>query len=68
MTRRFFNGGLAAGTAACPTFLRARAARAGGVLLPSATFTFAAEDLPMKGHYRFEVRALECFGKKGGIA
>lgn len=65
MTRRFFNDGLAAGTAACPTFLRARA---GGVLLPSATFTFAAEDLPMKGHCRFEVRALECFGKKGGIA
>ena len=29
-------------------------------------FTFAAEDLPVKGHYRFEVRALECFGKKGG--
>ena len=35
-------------------------------LQPAVTFTFAAEDLPMKGHYRFEVRALECFGKKGG--
>lgn len=32
----------------------------------SVTFTFAAEDLLIKGHYRFEVRALECFGKKGG--
>ena len=35
-------------------------------LVKDVTFTFAAEDLPMKGHYRFEVRALECFGKKGG--
>lgn len=35
-------------------------------LLPTVTFTYAAEDLPLKGRYRFEVRALECFGKKGG--
>ena len=34
-------------------------------LVDKVGFTFAAEDLPMKGHYRFEVRALECFGKKG---
>ena len=34
-------------------------------LVDKVTFTFAAEDLPMKGHYRFEVRPLECFGRKG---
>ena len=34
-------------------------------LVPSVGFTFAAEDLPLRGRYRFEVRALECFGKKG---
>ena len=28
-------------------------------------FVFAAEDLPLKGHYRFEVRPVECFGRKG---
>ena len=35
------------------------------MLAKEATFTFAAEDLPLKGHYRFEIRPLECFGKKG---
>ena len=35
-------------------------------LAKTVTFTFAAEDLPMKGRYRFEIRPLECFGKKGG--
>ena len=35
-------------------------------LVDQVAFTFAAEDLPTKGgHYRFEVRPLECFGKKG---
>ena len=34
-------------------------------LVDTVGFTFAKEDLPIKGHYRFEVRALECFGKKG---
>ena len=34
-------------------------------LVRDVAFTFAAEDLPLKGHYRFEVRPLECFGKKG---
>ena len=34
-------------------------------LLKEVSFTFAREDLPIRGHYRFEVRALECFGKKG---
>lgn len=29
------------------------------------TYTFAAEDLPLPGRYRLEVRPLECFGKKG---
>ena len=28
-------------------------------------FAFARAELPMKGHYRFSVRPLECFGKKG---
>lgn len=36
------------------------------LLVDSVTFTFAAEDLPLKGHYRFEVRPIECFGHKGG--
>lgn len=31
----------------------------------TVTFTIAKEDLPLKGHYRFEVRPVECFGKKG---
>ena len=26
---------------------------------------FALDELPLKGHYRFEVRPIECFGKKG---
>ena len=34
-------------------------------LAKEVAFTFAAEDLPVKGRYRFEVRPLECFGKKG---
>ena len=34
-------------------------------LAKAVSFTFAAEDLPVKGHYRFEVRPVECFGKKG---
>ena len=35
-------------------------------LVDRVAFTFAAEDLPTKGgHYRFEVRPVECFGKKG---
>jgi len=34
-------------------------------LVDTVTFTFAAEDLTMKGHYRFEVRPVECLGKKG---
>ena len=34
-------------------------------LAKDVTFTFAAEDLPIKGHYRFEVRPVECFGRKG---
>ena len=34
-------------------------------LVKDVTFVFAAEDLPLKGHYRFEVRPLECLGKKG---
>ena len=35
-------------------------------LVGEVKFTFAAEDFPYrKGHYRFEVRPLECFGKKG---
>jgi len=34
-------------------------------LLSEASFVFAAEDLPNKGHYRFEVRPVECFGRKG---
>ena len=36
------------------------------LLVDSVSFTFAAEDLPLKGHYRFEVRPIECFGHKGG--
>ena len=36
------------------------------LLVDKVTFTFAAEDLPLKGHYRFEVRPIECFGHKGG--
>ena len=28
-------------------------------------FTFVAQDLPIKGHYRFEVRPVECFGLRG---
>ena len=27
--------------------------------------TLAASDLPMKGHYRFDIRPIECFGLKG---
>ena len=27
--------------------------------------TLAASDLPLKGHYRFDVRPIECFGLKG---
>ena len=34
-------------------------------LVKEVTFVFAAEDLPLKGHYRFEVRPVECFGKTG---
>ena len=34
-------------------------------VVKNVTFTFAAEDLPIKGRYRFEVRPVECFGKKG---
>ena len=34
-------------------------------LVKEVEFTFAAEDLPLKGHYRFEVRPVECFGKRG---
>ena len=34
-------------------------------LAKEVEFTFAAEDLPIKGTYRFEVRPLECFGRKG---
>ena len=34
-------------------------------LVNKVSFTFAAEDLPVKGRYRFEVRPVECFGKKG---
>ena len=34
-------------------------------LVKSVTFTFAAEDLLAKGRYRFEVRPVECYGKKG---
>ena len=34
-------------------------------LVKEVSFTFAAEDLPVKGRYRFEVRPVECFGKKG---
>ena len=26
---------------------------------------FALKELPIKGHYRFSVRPIECFGKKG---
>lgn len=36
-----------------------------GKLIDQTSFTFAAEDLPMKGRYRFEVRPVECMGKKG---
>ena len=34
-------------------------------LVKEVAFTFAAEDLPVKGRYRFEVRPVECFGRKG---
>ena len=34
-------------------------------LVTEVEFTFAAEDLPAKGRYRFEVRPVECFGTKG---
>ena len=34
-------------------------------LVKEVQFVFAAEDLTAKGHYRFEVRPVECFGKKG---
>ena len=34
-------------------------------LAKEVQFVFAAEDLMAKGHYRFEVRPVECFGKKG---
>ena len=34
-------------------------------LAKDVEFTFAAEDLQAKGRYRFEVRPLECFGRKG---
>ena len=34
-------------------------------LVKDVTFTFAAEDLPVRGRYRFEVRPVECFGRKG---
>ena len=30
-----------------------------------AVCDFAADDLPLKGNYRFAVRPIECFGKKG---
>ena len=36
-----------------------------GKLADKVAFTFAASDLQVKGNFRFEVRALECFGKKG---
>ena len=34
-------------------------------LVKEVSFVFAAEDLPLKGNYRFDVRPIECFGKKG---
>ena len=34
-------------------------------LVDKVAFTFAAEDLTAKGRYRFEVRPVECFGRKG---
>ena len=34
-------------------------------LAQEVSFVFAAEDLPLKGRYRFEVRPVECFGRKG---
>ena len=34
-------------------------------LVKDVEFTFAAEDLPIEGRYRFEVRPVECFGRKG---
>ena len=34
-------------------------------LVKEVRFVFAAEDLTAKGNYRFEVRPVECFGKKG---
>ena len=34
-------------------------------LVKDVSFAFAQEDLPLRGRYRFEVRPIECFGKKG---
>ena len=34
-------------------------------LVKEVSFVFAAEDLPSKGRYRFEIRPIECFGRKG---
>lgn len=34
-------------------------------LVKEVSFAFAQEDLPLRGRYRFEVRPIECFGKKG---
>ena len=34
-------------------------------LAKSVEFVFAAEDLAVRGNYRFEVRPVECFGAKG---
>ena len=31
----------------------------------SGTCVFAVSELPFKGHYRFDVRPVECFGHKG---
>ena len=31
----------------------------------SATFSFSLAEFPFKGSYRFSVRPIECFGKKG---
>ena len=34
-------------------------------LVKDVRFVFAAEDLTAKGNYRFEVRPVECLGRKG---
>ena len=34
-------------------------------LVKDVSFAFAQEDLPLRGRYRFAVRPIECFGKKG---